>query len=411
MPPSQPGVPGSRARPRRVVSPAGAVQRRGYALWLAATVRDVVVVGGGLAGLQSLVALRSQGFDGRLTMLCAEDEPPYDRPPLSKEVLAGTRSSTTLEADWTALDVDLRLGCPAVGLEPGAVLTAAGAVPADGVVLACGSEPVRVPGAAVLHTRADALALHEQLRPGARVAVVGAGWIGAEVATAAARAGCAVVVHEATSAPLAALPAQVGARTAGWYAALGIELRLGRRVTGADGLAADVVVAGIGVRPATAWLRGSRVALDPGDGAVLTDAALRTSLPGVVAVGDCAAWISRRYGRRLRVPHWDAALRSPEAAAASLLGRAVTHDPVPYSWSEQLGHTLQVLGVPAAGDHLVWRTTVAGWSACWLAGQQLVAVVACDTPRDASQARRLLAAGTAVDEERLAHGALRDAVL
>lgn len=379
-------------------------------LWLALQVRSVVVVGGGLAGLQALVGLRALGYDGLLTLLCAEDEPPYDRPPLSKEVLAGISSSTTLEADWAALDVDVRLSTPAVGLSPGAVLLAGAEVPADGVVLACGSEPVRVPGATVLHTSRDALVLRDRLRPGARVAVLGAGWVGAEVATAAARAGCQVEVHEALGSPLAgSLPAAVGSRTLPWYAVLGIGVHLGVRVEDVTRLGADVVVAGIGVRPATGWLGGSAVELDPRDGAVLVDASLRTSLPGVVAVGDCVAWTSARWGRRIRVAHWDAALRGPAVAAASLLGSAAVFDPVPYSWSDQLGHTLQMLGVPSTGSRVVWRETPTGWSACWLHGRRLVAVVAADSPRDVTQGRRLIESGADVEPGRLASGPVRDA--
>ena len=152
----------------------------------------IVVVGAGLAGLQTVVALRDQGYAGALSLLGAEDEPPYDRPPLSKELLRGETESTTLEADWAALDVDLRLGVRVAAVGDRRLETDAGEVAFEGCVLATGAEPSRLPGTATtLRTRADAVALRSALRPGARLAIVGAGWIGAEVATAAVASGAA----------------------------------------------------------------------------------------------------------------------------------------------------------------------------------------------------------------------------
>jgi len=383
-------------------------------------VDKVVVVGAGLAGLQTVVALRAEGFAGAVTLVGAESRRPYDRPPLSKAVLLGETSDSTLDADWDALDVDLRLGTRATGLRPGAVTTSAGDVPYDRLVIASGSAPVRpwsTDGARVLRTIEDALDLRAALTAGARVVVVGAGWIGAEVTTAACRAGCSVTVVEARPAPLAAaLPASVGAWTARWYAEAGARLRLGvgvdRVAPGVvhlgDGavLAADVVVAGVGVRPATGWLAASPVARDA-RGAVLADASLRTSTPGVYAVGDCAAWPSGRYGARLHVEHWDNALRAPAVAAANLLGGHAVYDPVPYFWSDQFGHTIQVGGWigPAAGAPAVWRgdpSTGTRWAACWLDGDRLVALVAVDRPRDLVQGRRAIERATPMDERLLA---------
>jgi 3-phenylpropionate/trans-cinnamate dioxygenase ferredoxin reductase subunit len=412
-------------------------------------VRRVVVIGGGLAGLQTLVALRTRGYDGDLTLLCAEPRPPYDRPPLSKAVLLGETDDPTLKAAWDDLGVDVRLGLAATGLRPGVVQTARGDMPYDGAVIATGAEPVLPfdagagPHVHVLRTLDDALSLRAALVRGARVGIVGAGWIGAEVATAAARGGCAVTVVEARAEPLAgALPLEVGRRTRRWYATAGIDLRLGVAVRGldrsgiwlADGchVAADVVVVGVGVRPATGWLARSPVARDR-VGAVLADAGLRASLPGVFAVGDCAAWESARYGRRLRVEHWDTALRAPDVVAANLLGEVETFDPVPYFWSDQFGRTIQVAGLPpgapaspaparrgaGAGDgaaaHLVWRGDPdqdPTWSACWVSGGRLTAMVALDRPRDLLQGRRVIERGTAVDVRRLADPAVpvRDAV-
>jgi 3-phenylpropionate/trans-cinnamate dioxygenase ferredoxin reductase component len=374
----------------------------------------VIVAGGGLAGLRTAEALRAQGYTGRLTLVGAEPHRPYDRPPLSKNVLRGETDDTTIDADLDALGCKPLLGERATGL--GEVLeTTAGPLGFDGLVIATGATPIRLPGDGpqhVLRTIDDARALRAELRPGTTVAIVGAGWIGAEVATAAAAAGCRVTVLEAADAPLAgAVGAEVGARTARWYAEAGVELRYGVKVAsvekggldlaGGGSLAADVVLTGIGVRPATEWLAGSGLALDDG---VVVDEYLRTERPGVLAVGDCAAWWSPRFGRRLRVEHWDTALNAPDVAAANLLGGDRRYDAVPYFWSEQFGRMVQYAGHHPAGDTMVWRgdPDVGGWSVCWLSGERLVAVLTVDRPRDLVQARRAIAGGALADPQRLA---------
>ena len=297
----------------------------------------IVVVGAGLAGLQTVVALRDQGYAGPLTLLGAEHEPPYDRPPLTKELLRGEVDATTLEADWTALDVDLRLGVRVDSVGDGVLYADRGEVAFEKCVLATGAVPRTLPGAGIsLRTRADAMALRSTLRPGARLAIVGAGWIGAEVATAAVAAGVQVTVIEALPAPLAgAMPVAIGGRTVPWWE--GVDLRLGTSVesvepaavhlVGGGTVAADTVLVGIGVRPVVP----AGPALTPA-GAAAVDGQLRTSLPGVWAVGDCASWESARYGTRMLVEHWDAALRAPGVVAANVLGGAQVWDPVPYFW-------------------------------------------------------------------------------
>jgi 3-phenylpropionate/trans-cinnamate dioxygenase ferredoxin reductase component len=379
----------------------------------------IVVVGGGLAGLESLVALRSAGHEGALTLVCAEKHRPYDRPPLSKEVLRGDAHDCLLEADWDALGVELRLGCRATGLSAGVLETDAGPVDWDGLVIATGAAPVTLAGtgddasAHVLRTIDDALALRARFESGARVAIVGAGWIGAEVATAAAAAGCEVTVIEAGDAPLCgALPAEIGRVTEPWYAEAGIELRLRTPVASiaegavelADGTAvpADCVVVGIGVRPATGWLEGSEVELGP-RGHVLTDSRLRTSLANAVAVGDCAAWESGLFGRRLGVEHWDNALRAPEVATRNLLGGDEPYDPVPYFWSDQFGRTVQYVGHHAAADSQLVRGDPASgeWSVCWLDGERLVATLSAGRPRDISHSRKAIAKRVALDPAKL----------
>ncbi|MBA3232938.1 MAG: FAD-dependent oxidoreductase, partial [Propionibacteriales bacterium] len=174
----------------------------------------VVVVGAGLAGLQTVAALRDVGYDGVLTLVGEEAHPPYDRPPLSKAVLSGEAEDSTLDAAWGDWGVDLRLGCTATGLREGVVCTDAGDLDWDRLVIATGSTPIRFPGtqaAVTLRTREDSAHVRRFLAPGARIAIVGAGWIGAEVATAAVRAGAEVTVVEALAAPLAnALPRECG---------------------------------------------------------------------------------------------------------------------------------------------------------------------------------------------------------
>src|SRR5207244_174897 len=218
-------------------------------------------------------------------------------------------------------------------------LTDRGAHRFDRLVLATGSVPIGLPGGGpqrFLRTIDDARSLRSLMRPGLRLVIVGAGWIGAELATAAVARGCLVTVLEAGEAPLAgAMGAEVGSQTSRWYAECGVDLRLGAAVaevtdtglTLSDGerIAADEVVTAIGVRPAVAWLKGSGIKLDNG---VAVDEGHRASRPGGFGVGDCAAFWSRRYRRRLRVEHWDNALHAPDVAGANVLGGVEVYNPV-----------------------------------------------------------------------------------
>ncbi|MFE1750805.1 NAD(P)/FAD-dependent oxidoreductase [Streptomyces anandii] len=385
--------------------------------------RRVVVVGAGMAGVQTAVALREQGFTGTVTMIGAEPHQPYDRPPLSKAVLLGKAEGSAFDVDFEALGLELRLGCEALALRPDAHVldTSAGPVPYDVLVLATGAEPVRLPGAEgvpgvhLLRTLDDAERLRPVLAEQHDIVVVGAGWIGAEFATAARGAGCAVTVVEAADRPLAgALPAEVAAPMTAWYADSGTELRTHARVDrvepGAvvldDGtrLPAGAVVVGIGARPATAWLAGSGIDLGE-HGDVLADDHLRTCVPDVYAVGDCASFPSRRYGERLMVHHWDNALQGPRTVAANITGPApAVYDPVPYFWSEQFGRFVQYAGHHPAADTTLWRGDPSGpaWTVCWLREGRLVALLAVGRPRDLAQGRRLIEAGTPMDAELLA---------
>ncbi len=374
----------------------------------------MVVAGAGLAGWRTAEELRARGLAGRITLIGAEARPPYDRPPLSKKVLTEIALDPSLHADFAALDVDFHPDEAAVRLDQEALVTGQGEYPFDHLVLATGALPVALPGEGrqrFLRSYDDALALRDLLRPGLRLAIVGAGWIGAELATAAATRGAQVTVVEAGPAPLAAaVGVPVGAKTASWYASAGVDLRVGVGVqaiqpdglalAGGEWVAADEIVTAVGVRPTVGWLEGSGVRLENG---VAVDAGLRTSVPGVYAVGDCAAFESRRFGRRLRFEHWDVALHAPEVVAANVLGGEEVYDPVPYFWSEQFGRMVQYAGYHGDAEQFLWRGDPAEptWAACWLTAGRLAAILTVDRPRDLLQGRRLIASADPVDITRL----------
>ncbi|HWW44152.1 MAG TPA: FAD-dependent oxidoreductase, partial [Acidimicrobiia bacterium] len=342
------------------------------------TLRTVTVVGGSLAGLRTAEALRRQGFDGTIRIVSAERELPYDRPPLSKQVLAGTweperarlRGGDELDADWL-------FGRRAIALDPAThtvTLDGGERLDADAVVLATGASPRRLPAAVappelvgvhVLRTMDDCLALRADLERRPRVAVIGAGFIGSEVAATAKAMGADVVVVEALPVPLErALGPEMGPIAATLHRDNGVEVRLGVAVDGlegdgsgrvaqvrmADGTAvdADVVVVGIGVAPETAWLEGSGLELRDG---VVCDSRCRAA-PGIVAAGDVARWYHEGIGDHLRVEHWTNASEQGDAAARALLegDAAPPYTPVPYFWSDQHGTKIQFVGHSRPGD-------------------------------------------------------------
>ncbi len=335
----------------------------------------VAVVGASLAGLSAARALREQSYDGRIVVIGDEVHAPYDRPPLSKEFLAGTASLDDIALgapDDEALAVEWRLGTTAVGLDhlSRSVLLADGSeIRADGVVLATGARARRLPGSDglagvhVLRSLDDAIALRADLAAAGRLVVIGAGFIGAEVASTARKLGLDVTVVETQPVPLAGpLGADMGAVCAGLHADHGTRLLTGTGVAGLVGtgrveaveltdgtrLPADVVVVGIGATPNIEWLAHSGVALGNG---VLTDARGATAIPGVVAVGDCAAAWSASAERHVRIEHWTHALEQPATAVATLLGTGgPAPTPVPYFWSDQYGARIQFAGSRREGD-------------------------------------------------------------
>ncbi|MGW3562576.1 NAD(P)/FAD-dependent oxidoreductase [Streptomyces sp. NPDC000941] len=340
--------------------------------------RTVAIVGASLAGLSAARALRSQGYDGRLVILGEEAHRPYDRPPLSKEFLAGDipEAALALETDDEALDAHWMLGARAVGLDRSdrAIrLSDGGTVHADGVVVATGAAARTLPsghglaGVHVLRTLDDARALREDLSRGGTLVVVGGGFIGAEVASTARALGLEVTVVSATPTPLAGpLGPGMSGLVSTLHAEHGVRLlcRTGvRELSGRDRveavllddgrrLAADTVVVGVGARPCVEWLDSSGVALADG---VRCDAGGGTNVPGIVAVGDCAAWYDPTAGAYRRVEHWTGALERAAAAVTTLLsGGTAAPEPVrpPYFWSDQYGVRLQFAGYAAEADRV-----------------------------------------------------------
>jgi NADPH-dependent 2,4-dienoyl-CoA reductase/sulfur reductase-like enzyme len=334
--------------------------------------KTVAVVGASLAGLRAVETLRRDGFDGRLVLVGAEAMLPYDRPPLSKQLLAGEVGPDDIalrRASYDDLDLELRLGTRAVSLDLAASsveLDDGERLAYDGIVLATGSAPRVLPGTPdldglfVLRTVDDALAIRERLDAHPRVVVVGAGFIGSEVAATCRMRGLEVTVLEALPAPLVrGLGPVLGMVCGELHRDHGVDLRLGAGVAGFDGtkrvervrlddgtaIDADVVVVGVGVAPVTDWLEGSGLQLDNG---VVCDATLLAA-PGVVSAGDITRWPNPLFdGEVMRLEHWTNASEQGVAAARRLLhGDGAAPEPfapVPFVWSDQYDRKIQSVG-------------------------------------------------------------------
>jgi NADPH-dependent 2,4-dienoyl-CoA reductase/sulfur reductase-like enzyme len=381
----------------------------------------VAVVRASLAGLSAARSLRKQGYDGRLVVIGDELHRPYDRPPLSKEFLAGTlgEADLVLEADDEDLRAELLLGARAVGLDRGdrAVRLADGReVRADGVVIATGAAARTLPGSEglagvhTLRTLDDARALRDELAGGGRLVVIGGGFIGAEVASTARALGLDVTVVEAAPTPLAGpLGEAMGALVSALHADHGVRLLCGVGVKGLRGekrvdavlledgrtVVADIVVVGVGARPCVEWLAGSGVELDNG---VKCGADGRTSLAGVVAVGDCANWYDPRTGLHRRVEHWTGARERPGAAIATLLAGGAVEPGVPrppYFWSDQSGTKILFAGHAAGADSVTIEEGTPedrNVLAVYRRSGHPVAVLGMNQPRLFTRLRRQLAA-------------------
>lgn len=333
----------------------------------------VVVAGASLAGLRAAEALRQLGYDGELALIGAEDALPYDRPPLSKEVLQGAweAEKTALVRDrdrFDALELDLRLGRRATGLDlknRHVALDDGSKLGFDGLLIATGAAPRKLPGqdalagVSVLRTLDEAVAIRGALEQSPRVAVVGAGFIGAEVAASCRARGLEVTMIEALPVPIErAVGTDVGETVAQVHRDHGVDVRLGvgvealegdgrvERVKLSDGsqVEADVVVVGIGVAPCTDWLEGSGLELGNG---VVCDAHCATSAPGVVAAGDVAQWHNPLFDEAMRIEHWSNAAEMARAAVETLLagsGEAPAYESVPFFWSDQYDLKIQSAG-------------------------------------------------------------------
>ncbi|HEY6497566.1 MAG TPA: FAD-dependent oxidoreductase, partial [Trebonia sp.] len=365
-----------------------------------------VIVGGGLAGAKAAEALRTAGFDGELVLFGSEPERPYERPPLSKGYLLGKDkrdSAFVHSAEWyPEHDVDLRAGVTVAMVDPAAHLVTfdGGTVAYDRLLLATGSSARRVdiPGAGLgnvfyLRTLPESDALRAAFTPDARVVVVGAGWIGLEAAAAARTAGSAVTVLEPQPGALyGALGPELGGKFADLHRSHGVEFRFGESAaeflaagpgeakvgsvvtTGGTTLPADVVVVGIGAVPNDGLARSAGLAVDNG---VITDAALRTSVPDIFAAGDVASSYLPLLGRQVRVEHWSNALNGGKAAGLSMLGQEIEYNRVPYFFSDQYDLGMECAGLPSPGtyDQVVYRGDSDGFEfiAFWLSGRRLVA--------------------------------------
>jgi NADPH-dependent 2,4-dienoyl-CoA reductase/sulfur reductase-like enzyme len=395
-----------------------------------------VIVGASLAGAKAAETLREEGFGGSILLAGAELERPYERPPLSKGYLLGRDERSSIyvhDEDWYAgHDVDLRLGVTATRIDRSTrqVEFADGSQARyDKLLITTGASPRRlnVPGADLdgvlyLRTVQDSERLAAAFRGGGTVVIAGAGWIGLEAAAAAREAGCEVTVAEPAPGALhQALGPELGGVFADLHREHGVTFRFGEGVTEFRGdggrltgvitsagteLAADIALVAIGVAPNSGLAEAA--GLEVGDG-ILVDAALRSSDPDIYATGDAAYAFNPLLGRRVRVEHWGNALVGGPAAARSMLGQDVHHDPVPYFFSDQYDLGMETAGLPEPGryDQIVYRGDVDGreFIAFWLAHGAVVAginVNVWDVNDDIQALIRAGAAGERPDPVRLA---------
>ena len=393
---------------------------------------SVVIIGGGLAGAKTAEALREGGFEGTVVLAASEHRLPYERPPLSKGYLAGSapfEEAVVHPADWYSVNsIELFLGCTATAIDRVAhtvTLDDGSSLSYDRLVLATGSAPrlLSVPGADgegvhYLRTVEDADALKAVFGDGRRIVLIGAGWIGLEVAATARGAGCEVVVVESADLPLlGVLGPEVAASFADLHRSHGVDLRLGAsvgsilledgKVAGVevDGerVPADCVVIGIGVRPLVDLAEAAGLEVDNG---ILVDASLRTSDPDIHAVGDIANVDHPVLGRRIRVEHWATALNQPAIAVAALLGEDARWEDLPYFFSDQYDLGMEYLGnaPPGSYEQVVIRGDLEGreYVAFWLdASHRILAAMNVNVWDVLDQIKPLILSGKPVDPAQL----------
>ena len=388
-----------------------------------------VIVGASLAGTAAAGALRREGFDGRVVLVGDEPDPPYERPPLSKEYLRGEKPAEDLrlreEGWWDENDVELRLSTRVVRLDPAArevELSDGERLGYDRLLLATGARnrPLSMPGGGLagvfqLRTLEDADRLREASRAGARAVVVGAGFIGMEVAASLRSLGLDVTVVEVFEAPLVrAIGAEMGRVLEAIHRDRGVAFRFGEGVerlegdgrvgrvvtTGGEAIDADLVVAGVGVRPNAELAEDAGLPVDNG---ILVNERLETNVPGVFAAGDVANHEHPVFGRRIRVEHFDNASRMGAAAAGNMLGRGASFDDAHWFWSDQYEHTIDHAGFAPEWDQVVVRGSVEerDFVAFYLKDGLLRAAFGVDRGRDVRRARDLIRAARPVDPARL----------
>ncbi|HEV3377517.1 MAG TPA: FAD-dependent oxidoreductase [Thermoleophilaceae bacterium] len=389
-----------------------------------------VIVGASLAGAKAAETLREEGSDGRVVLIGAEHERPYERPPLSKDYLRGEVGREKVyvhdEGFYGEHDIELRLGRSAVALDTSSrelELDSGERLRYDRLLLATGAEPRRlsIPGAeleGVLYLRSvqDSDALRDRLGRGGRLVVVGAGWIGAEVAASARQRGLEVTVVDPASVPLErVLGAEVGAVYRDIHTDHEVRMLLGtgvevfegdkavERVRTSDGRAldCDFVVVGVGVQPRTGLAAKAGIAVDNG---ILVDEHLRTSTPGVFAAGDVANAHHPFYGARIRVEHWANALNQAPAAARNMLGRDGAYERLPYFFSDQYDVGMEYTGFARSWDRVVFRGDPATreFVAFWLAEDRVVAGMNVNVWDVTDAVKRLIVERVPVDDRRLA---------
>ncbi len=389
-----------------------------------------VIVGASLTGAKAAETLRAEGFAGRLVLVGAEDERPYERPPLSKEYLRGEAGREKVyvheEGFYAEQDIELRLGRTAVGLDASAselALDDGERLRYDRLLLATGAEPRRLAisgaeldGVAYLRSVEDSDALRDRLSSGGTVVVIGAGWIGCEVAASARQRGCEVTVVEPAAVPLErVLGAEVGGIYRDIHADHGVRMLLGtgveafegetavERVRTSDGrtLDCDLVVVGVGVQPRTGLAAGAGIAVENG---ILVDAHLQTGRPGVFAAGDAANAHHPFYGEPVRVEHWANALHQGPVAARAMLGGDDVYDRLPYFFSDQYDVGMEYAGLARSWDRVVFRGDPAGreFIAFWLVGDRVVAGMNVNVWDVTDPIQRLIRERVAVDDRRLA---------
>jgi 3-phenylpropionate/trans-cinnamate dioxygenase ferredoxin reductase subunit len=371
----------------------------------------IVVVGAGLAGATAVTELREQGYDGDVTLIGAETHPPYERPPLSKAYLMGNdpfEKAHVHPLEWYAdNNVDLRLGTTveSVDLANKKLTLSDGELGYDRLLLATGAQPRTLDLDAgdvpvvTLRTLEDSDRIKQSFGEGKKVVIVGAGWIGLEVASAARMAGTDVTVFETAELPLLAV---LGPKVATVFADLhrehGVDLRLGTGVTPADLEGADLIVIGIGAAPTTDLAVAAGLDVDNG---ILVDERLVSSDPAVYAVGDVANQLHPTLGR-LRVEHWDNAIEQAKVAAHNLAGASEAYDHTPYFFTDQYDLGMEYVGHGAAGDDVVVRGDLDGrvFQAFWVRGGRVAAAMHAND-WDAGDAIKAIV-GKTVDVDRLA---------